>query len=153
MARIGIITCSNCTQELDCASVVCLGDMRKRKGLFQEYPPEEKLELVGITSCTGCPTINASQKILRKAGAIAEFRVDAIHFSYCLVTLCPFKEKYAKVIQEAYPGIKLVMGTHTPGDTKIFRDDVRDLLCTRRLNMTDLIKGRHKHVKGNEGKV
>ncbi|MDQ0286159.1 hypothetical protein J2Z49_001271 [Desulfofundulus luciae] len=24
MARIGIITCSNCTQDLNCASVVCL---------------------------------------------------------------------------------------------------------------------------------
>lgn len=144
MARIGIITCSNCTRDLDCASVVCLGDLRKRKGLFQQYPAEEKLDLVGIAGCAGCPTVNAPQKILRKAGALAEFRVDAIHFSYCMVTLCPFQEKYARVIQEAYPEIKLVMGTHTPVDQKVFRDDVRDLLCAQHLNMTDLIKGRHK---------
>jgi len=144
MARIGIITCSNCTRELDCASVVCLGDLRKRKGLFQAYPPDEKLDLVGIAGCAGCPTVNASEKILRKAAAIAEFRVDAIHFSYCMVTLCPFRKKYARVIQEAYPEIKLVMGTHTPIDPRGFQDDVRDLLCARRLNMTDLIKGRHK---------
>jgi hypothetical protein len=35
MARIGIPTCSNCTQESHCASVVCLGDMRKREGFFE----------------------------------------------------------------------------------------------------------------------
>lgn len=144
MARIGILTCSNCTRDLDCASVVCLGDLRKRKGLFQEYPPDEKLELVGIAGCAGCPTVNATQKILRKAMSIAEFRVDAIHFSYCMITLCPFKDKYTQVISEAYPDIRLVMGTHTPGDPKVFRDDVRDLLCAQRLTMTDLIKGRHR---------
>lgn len=47
MARIGIINCSNSTQELDCASVVCLADLRKRRGFFKEYPPDETLELVG----------------------------------------------------------------------------------------------------------
>ncbi|MDA8335288.1 MAG: CGGC domain-containing protein [Peptococcaceae bacterium] len=48
MARIGIVTCSNCTRDLDCASVVCLADMRKRRGVFERYPREEPLELVGI---------------------------------------------------------------------------------------------------------
>ncbi|MFZ5648064.1 MAG: CGGC domain-containing protein [Bacillota bacterium] len=52
-ARIGIITCSNCTGDLDCASVVCLGDMRRRKGLFKDYPREESLELIGIINCAG----------------------------------------------------------------------------------------------------
>ncbi|MBW2484236.1 MAG: CGGC domain-containing protein, partial [Deltaproteobacteria bacterium] len=37
MARIGILTCSNCTQETNCAAVVCLGDMRKRRGFFERY--------------------------------------------------------------------------------------------------------------------
>jgi len=31
MARIGILTCSNATQDLGCSSVSCLHDMRKRK--------------------------------------------------------------------------------------------------------------------------
>ena len=38
MARIGIITCSNCTQESNCASVVCLADMRKRRGFLSRIP-------------------------------------------------------------------------------------------------------------------
>jgi predicted metal-binding protein len=57
MARIGIINCSNCTQDTNCASVVCLADMRKRKGLFEQYAKEDTLELIGIISCAGCPTL------------------------------------------------------------------------------------------------
>lgn len=41
MARIGILTCSNCTQDTNCAAVVCLGDMRKRKGFFERYKDEK----------------------------------------------------------------------------------------------------------------
>jgi len=139
MARIGILTCSNCTGELDCASVVCLGDLRKRKGFFSDYPPEEKLDLIGIISCTGCPTVGAPEKILRRVRSIAEFKVNVIHFSYCMTAVCPFKEKYVSVIQNAYPDIKLVMGTHTPRDPAVFREEVRGLLCAGRQNMTDLI--------------
>lgn len=142
MARIGIITCSNCTGELDCASVVCLGDLRKRKGFFSDYPPEENLDLIGIISCAGCPTIGTPEKILRRVRSIAEFKVDTIHFSYCMTALCPFKDKYASVISKAYPNVKLVMGTHTPKDPVIFRQGVKNLLCAGRGNMTDLIKGR-----------
>ena len=29
-----------------------------------------------------------------------------------MTALCPFREKYAAVIREAYPDIELVMGTH-----------------------------------------
>ncbi|MEW6242965.1 MAG: CGGC domain-containing protein [Bacillota bacterium] len=142
MARIGIITCSNCTQDLDCASVVCLADLRKRSGFFSEYPPDEPIELVGIINCAGCPTVNAEEKILRRVRSVADFRVDAIHFSFCLTALCPFKVKYLKVIGESYPDVKLVMGTHTPRDPGEFQKEIRELLCADRSTLTDLIKGR-----------
>lgn len=142
MARIGIVTCSNCTQDLDCASTVCLGDMRKRKGFFEEYPPEEAMDLVGIINCAGCPTICASDKILRRIRSIAELKVDAIHFSYCMTALCPFINKYKEVIQKAYPDLKLIMGTHRPRDNNTFREEVHGLLCGEKVTMADLIKGR-----------
>jgi len=94
MARIGIITCSNCTQETNCASVVCLADLRKRRGFFAAYPQEEPLDLIGIINCAGCPTIAAPAKILRRVRAVADFRIDALHLSFCLVALCPFIQKY-----------------------------------------------------------
>ncbi len=108
MARVGILTCSNCTQDLDCASVVCLADLRKRRGFFEEYPHDERLDLVGIINCAGCPTKSAHDKILRKVRSLTEFMIDALHFSYCITALCPFKNKYAEAIKKEYPKIKLI---------------------------------------------
>ena len=93
MARIGIVTCSNCTQDANCASVVCLGDMRKKTGLFARYSDENNLDLIGIISCAGCPTIAAPEKILKRVKALAAYRLDALHFSYCMTALCPFIKK------------------------------------------------------------
>lgn len=53
MARIGILTCSNATQDLGCSSVSCLADLRKRRGAFAEYPGDEPLDLFGIINCPG----------------------------------------------------------------------------------------------------
>jgi hypothetical protein len=50
MARIGILTCTNATQDPGCSSVSCLADPRKRKGAFADYPAEEKRTLVLILS-------------------------------------------------------------------------------------------------------
>ncbi len=144
MARIGILTCSNCTQETNCASVVCLGDMRKRRGFFQGYPADGPLDLIGIINCAGCPTIAAPRKILRKVRAVAEFKLDALHFSFCMTALCPFVSKYERVIREAYPGLEIVLGTHKPMDKEQFRKGVGELLCpTVRApqTMNDMIKG------------
>ncbi len=140
MSGIGILTCSNCTQELDCASVVCLGDLRKRKGFFQRYESDEDLILVGIINCAGCPTLGAPEKILRKVKSLAAFRIDAIHLSYCVTALCPFKKKYVEIIHSAHPGIEVVEGTHVPRDFSVFQKDVGAALCAQKESMTDIIK-------------
>ena len=153
MSRIGIITCSNCTQETHCASVVCLGDMRKRKGCFERYPGEKPLDLIGIINCAGCPTIVASEKILRKVRSVAEFRLDALHFSYCMTVLCPFLKKYEEVIRAAYPDLDIVWGTHKPADNRQFQQTVRELLCptlSKPHTMNDLITGRLKMLDGSK---
>ena len=129
MARIGILTCSNCTQETNCASVVCLGDMRKRRGFFERYKKDENLDLVGIINCSGCPTLAAPEKILKRVKSITNYKIDALHFSFCVTALCPFIKKDQKVIQEEFPDLKIVLGTHTPKDKKQFRKDMNELLC------------------------
>jgi predicted metal-binding protein len=144
MARIGIITCSNCTQECNCASVVCLGDMRKRRGFFESYPKDEPLELIGIINCAGCPTVAAPEKILRRIRAVAEFRIDALHLSFCMTALCPFLNKYVEVIKSAFPDINIIMGTHQPMDKGTFIKGVKELLCqtmTSPQSMKDMIRG------------
>lgn len=144
MARIGILTCSNCTQEANCASVVCLGDLRKRRGLFERYNNEEKLELIGIINCAGCPTIAAPEKILRRTKALTSYKLDALHFSYCMTALCPFLAKYEKIIKEHNPGLTIVCGTHTPRDKKTFQQEIKEILCPTQSepqDMNNVIKG------------
>ncbi len=143
MARIGIVTCSNCSQDTNCAAVVCLADMRRRRGFFERYQPQEPLDLVGIINCAGCPTLAAPKKILRRVRAVAEFKLDALHFSYCMTALCPFLDTYKKAVKEEYPELEIVLGTHEPLDKKGFQDRFRELLCPSVCApkaMTDLIK-------------
>ena len=129
MARIGILTCSNCTQDSNCASVACLGDMRKRRGFFERYSNEKGLDLIGIINCSGCPTLAATEKILKRVSALAGYRLDALHFSYCMTALCPFIKKYETVIQKKYPEVTIIHGTHTPKDKSVFQKEVKELLC------------------------
>lgn len=125
MARIGIITCSNVTQEWGCVSNSCLEELKERKGFFGDYPANENLDLIGIINCSGCPSVSAPQKILRRVRPFIELQVDSIHLSTCLSALCPFKQKYEQVIKEAYPEIKVIIGTHL-GNQKLLRDSVKD---------------------------
>ncbi len=143
MARIGILTCSNATQDLGCSSVSCLADFRKRKGTFAEYKESEKLTLVGIISCPGCPTLTGPDKLIRRARALTDFGVDTIHFSYCMKALCPFKENYKAALEEAFPKIRIVIGTHEEHVTpEEYRRRVKRLFCQPRKTMADVILGK-----------
>lgn len=143
MARIGILTCSNATQDLGCSSVSCLADLRKRRGSFADYPAAEPLDLVGIISCPGCPTLTGPEKLLKRIKALTGFRIDAIHFTYCMKALCPFKEKYKAALEREYPAIRIVIGTHqehvTPDE---YRERVRKLFCQQEKTMIDVIRDR-----------
>ncbi len=145
MVRIGILTCSNCTQDTNCASVACLGDMRKRRGLFERYSNEIQLDLIGIINCSGCPTLAAPEKILKRVKALTAYKLDALHFSYCMTALCPFIKKYEKIIHENFSELPIIHGTHTPRDKKIFQGEVKELLCptvSTVQDMNDVIKGK-----------
>jgi len=124
--------------------------MRKRKGLFARYDQGEKLDLVGIISCSGCPTLAAPEKILKRVRALAAYHLDALHFSYCMTALCPFLKKYEKVIKKEYPDLTIIHGTHTPRDKELFRQEVKELLCPSICgvqDMNDVIKGTVKIKK------
>jgi predicted metal-binding protein len=143
MARIGILTCSNATQDLGCSSVSCLADFRKRRGTFAQYPQDEKLTLVGIINCPGCPTLTGPEKLLARIRSLTEFKVDTIHFTYCMKALCPFKEKYKKALEETFPGLKIIIGTHEEHVTpEEYRERVKNLFCQPHKSMVDVILDR-----------
>ena len=140
MARIGIMTCSNATQELGCSSVVCLADLRKRKGAFASYPEDEKLTLVGIINCPGCPTLTGADKLLNRIKGITEFKIDVIHLSFCMKALCPFAAKYVNALKESFPTIRIVLGTHEETETPDeYRNRIKRLFNQDRRTMVDII--------------
>ncbi|MDW7649758.1 MAG: CGGC domain-containing protein [Bacillota bacterium] len=144
MARIGILTCSNATQDLGCSSVSCLRDLRKRKGAFERYKEENTLDLVGIINCSGCPTLTGPDKLLNRIRALTEFRIDAIHFTYCMEALCPFRRKYEQLLKDNFPHIEIIIGTHEAHVThEEFRGEVKNLFCQSQESMIDIIKGRN----------
>ncbi len=143
MARIGILTCSNATQDLGCSSASCLADFRKRQGSFAQYPADQRLDLVGIINCAGCPTLTGPDKLLQRIRGLTEFRIEALHFASCVKALCPFKQQYEKALTQAFPAIRIVIGTHEEhiGPDE-FRKRVKNLLCQPRKTMIDMILDR-----------
>lgn len=140
MARIGILSCSNATRELGCSLVVCLADLRARKGAFAAYPKDEKLTLVGIIDCPGCPTLTGPDKLLDRIRGLTEFDVDVIHMTFCMKALCPFTARYVSALNEAYPGIRVVPGTHEEHQTpEEYRQRIRKLFNQEKRSMVDVI--------------
>lgn len=44
-----------CDRYKNCAGGKCFKAMRNREGAFSIYPAETELQIVGYTSCGGCP--------------------------------------------------------------------------------------------------
>ena len=142
MIKLGIVTCSNATQDLDCCSVSCLRDFNKRLGGFSRYPENQVVRLVGLISCSGCPTRAYPEKILRRVDSLAQFGVTNIHFSNCMAAFCPFMKKYYEVILEKYPAMELIEGTHERHiSNEAFREKMRCAFETGG-KMPDLILGK-----------
>ncbi|MCF6245731.1 MAG: CGGC domain-containing protein [Desulfobacula sp.] len=149
MIKIGLLTCGNATQDLNCASIGCLKAFNNRGAYFKDYPEDEPIELTGIISCAGCPTLNAPAKILKRVKSLAGYKIDVLHFSFCLKHGCPFKNKYEKIIKEAFPELKIVHGSHADTDESVerFKQNMAELLaptiCIPQ-DMNDHIKQRVK---------
>lgn len=105
--RIGIIICDRYSS---CGGGKCLRSMREREGGFSRYPADEPLELVGYSTCGGCPGGNVEYvpEEMIKNGA------EVIHLATGLVVgypPCPYLDYFQRFIEEQY-GIPVVAGTH-----------------------------------------
>ena len=116
MTDIGILTCSNTTQDVGCSCVGCLKTAHEGLPPFDAYP--DGVRVLGIINCAGCPGKQGHGKILRRVGALAASGVSVIHLATCLTESCPFVGKYESVIKEAFPDLAVVRGTHPapPGE-------------------------------------
>ena len=104
--NIGIIICDRYRR---CAGGKCFRSMRNREGAFDIYKDDE-IELVGFTSCDGCPGGN-----IEYAGdEMVKNGVDVVHLATGLVVgypPCPHIETFKDFLEKRY-GIQVVVGTH-----------------------------------------
>jgi len=104
--KVGIIICDRYRR---CAGGKCLRAMRNREGAFSIYRDTE-LELVGFTSCDGCPGGN-----MEYAGnEMVKNGVEVIHLATGMVVgypPCPYIDTFKAFLGKSY-GIKVVVGTH-----------------------------------------
>lgn len=106
MKKLGIIICDRWRR---CAGGKCLRALRQREGAFSRYRDEE-VELVGYTTCDGCPggNVEYAPAEMKKNG------VEVVHLATGLLVgypPCPFIDDFQKFIEEKY-GIEVVLGTH-----------------------------------------
>jgi predicted metal-binding protein len=104
--KIGIIICDRYRRF---AGGKCLRAMRERVGAFSIYS-DSKIELVGYTTCDGCPggNIEYAGEEMVKSGA------QVIHLATGLIVgypPCPYIETFTKFLRERF-SVKVVVGTH-----------------------------------------
>ena len=104
--KLGIIICD---RYRTCAGGKCLRSLRNREGAFSRYQ-DQALELVGYTTCDGCPGGNIEYAVeeMLKNGA------EVVHLATGFLVgypPCPYIETFSSFIQKRY-GIEVVLGTH-----------------------------------------
>lgn len=104
--KIGIIICDRYRR---CAGGKCFRSMKNREGAFSIYA-DTAVELVGFTTCDGCPggNIEYAGDEMVKNGA------EVVHLATGLVVgypPCPHIDTF-KAFLEARYGIRVVVGTH-----------------------------------------
>jgi len=104
--KIGIIICDRYRR---CAGGKCLRSLRNREGAFSRYGNTE-VEVVGFTTCDGCPGGNVEYAVGEMKGNGAR----VIHLATGLVVgypPCPHIVYFRDFIKTRY-GLEVVYGTH-----------------------------------------
>jgi predicted metal-binding protein len=104
--KIGIIICDRYRR---CAGGKCFRSLKEKEGAFSIYQNTD-LELVGYTSCDGCPGGNVEYAGAEMVKNGAEF----IHLATGLVVgypPCPYIQTFVSFLEKRYP-VKVVVGTH-----------------------------------------
>jgi predicted metal-binding protein len=104
--KIGIIICD---RYRTCAGGKCLRAMRNKEGAFAQYIDSD-IELVGYTTCDGCPggNIEYTGEEMVKNGA------QVIHLATGMLVgypPCPYIHTFKNFLKKRY-GVKVVVGTH-----------------------------------------
>ncbi|RPI94717.1 MAG: CGGC domain-containing protein [Chloroflexi bacterium] len=106
MKKIGIIICD---RYRTCAGGKCLRALREREGAFARYEGEQ-VELVGYTTCGGCPGGNVEYT----GEEMVANGAQVVHLATGLLVgypPCPYIDTFKSFLEKRY-GVEVVVGTH-----------------------------------------
>ena len=141
--KIGIVICE---RYKNCTGGKCFRAMKNREGAFDIYKDRE-VEIVGYTSCGGCPggNIEYAPEELKKNGA------EVVHFATGMIVGYPpcLYINYFKRFIEANYGLRVIIGTHpipekyylihsklNTWDTKEWSDLIKPTLKEKKVRLT-----------------
>jgi predicted metal-binding protein len=141
MVKVGILTCANTTEHGTCASAGCLHALHESVEDFARYQEDGGAQLVGLSRCSGCPTALASERIHENVEPLVQMGAEIVHLSTCLLAACPYKNKYRTAIEEAFPQVEVVVGTHTPPPEELeqFKGAIRAILTQPKKTLGDFM--------------
>jgi len=107
MKKIGIIICD---RYRTCGGGKCFRSLRERCGAFARYDRDEIVEVVGFSTCGGCPGGNVEYvpAEMKKNGA------EVIHLATGFVVgypPCPYTADFKTFIESQF-GLRVEVGTH-----------------------------------------
>lgn len=105
--RIGIIICA---RYRDCGGGKCFRALRERRGAFSRYATDDQVQIVGYSTCGGCPggNVESVPAEFLKNGA------DVVHLATGFVVgypPCPYIQQFKIFIEKQF-GLPVVVGTH-----------------------------------------
>ena len=105
--KIGIIICD---RYRNCAGGKCFKALSNREGAFDVYTKDVDVELLGYTSCGGCPggNIEYAPEEMKKNGA------EVVHLATGFVVgypPCPYINDFKELIAKKHE-MKVIIGTH-----------------------------------------
>lgn len=107
MAKIGILTCD---RERTCIGGKCFMAVQERAGIFQKYPTDEPLEVVGFIPCGGCP----GERLEKAPAEMKKYGAEEIVLASCFLAgypPCPYLGDFITYIENCV-GIPVVVGSH-----------------------------------------
>ena len=128
MTKVGILNCSNAVSDFKCCACKCFDSIDEKNGEFTRYDGDFKV--VGMVSCSGCPTSIGAEKILNSVKPLVVMGVEKLHFSNCMLAVCPFKKKYEKIIKDNFPKLEIVYGTHEADkeSAEVFMKSIKEVM-------------------------
>jgi predicted metal-binding protein len=104
--NIGIIICD---RYKSCAGGKCFRSIKEKTGAFDIYEDKD-IEVIGYTSCGGCPGGNIENSMEE----LIKNKADVIHFATGFVVgypPCPYINQFKLFIESKYR-LNVVVGTH-----------------------------------------